>query len=85
MQLYELPDILMINFKRSEFDPRGGPNRKIISHVDFPLEGLDMNKYVKMHEMEATEAPADGYVYDCRSVAHHSGDLGGGHYWSYAK
>ena len=46
--------------------------------VDFPLENLDLSKYVIGYEKNS-------YVYDLYSVCNHSGSGMGGHYTSFVK
>jgi len=50
--------------------------------VDFPLEGLDMSKFILGRE--AKEHP-ERYIYDCYAVSNHYGNMGFGHYTAYAK
>jgi ubiquitin carboxyl-terminal hydrolase 4/11/15 len=47
--------------------------------VDFPLDGLDMSKYV----MGNTDD--DSMIYDCYAVSNHFGNMGFGHYTAFAK
>ena len=65
--------MLVIYFKRWDF--RG---RKINTHVEFPIEELDMSKYVMGYNK-------DSYKYELYSISNHGGGSGGGHYWAYAK
>ena len=53
----------------------GTKNQRLI---DFPLEELDMRKYVIGYEK-------DKYVYDCYAVCNHSGSVHGGHYTAYVR
>ena len=48
--------------------------------VDYPIEGLDMRKYVQSIK-DATEP----VLYDLYAVSNHSGGLGGGHYTATCK
>jgi len=65
---WSLPNILVIDLKR--FDYR---NRKNQIFVDFPLENLDLSKYVVGYNR-------DKYIYDLYGVCNHSGSVLGGHY-----
>lgn len=57
----------------------GGGGQKIDEHVDFPLEGLDMRKYM------ANNAQTDeSLIYDCYAVSNHFGNMGFGHYTAFA-
>lgn len=93
MELYTTPRIMVITFKRfkrgkSRFSMFGGDEQgdfddceKMDTQVDFPLEGLDMSKYV-MSESQKTQ---ESLIYDCFAVSNHYGGTGGGHYTAYCK
>jgi len=70
---WTLPNILIIYFKR--FDNN---SNKLSNMIDFPLENLDMSKYVKGFNRSS-------YIYDLYAVSHHSGNCNGGHYWATVK
>ena len=59
----------------------GGGGQKLDQHVHFPLEGLDMSKYV--YGDQAKEKGS--LIYDCYAVSNHFGQMGFGHYTAYAK
>ena len=46
--------------------------------INFPLEELDMSKYVVGYNR-------DKYKYDLYGITNHIGGTGGGHYFSYVK
>jgi ubiquitin C-terminal hydrolase len=46
--------------------------------VDFPLENLDLSKYIIGYNKES-------YIYDLYGVCNHSGSVMGGHYTSFIK
>ena len=73
IQFWNLPDILVITLKR--FDNRQRKNKVFI---DFPLENLNMSKYVIGYDKES-------YVYDLYGVCNHSGGTRGGHYTAFIK
>lgn len=70
---WSLPDIFIVSFKR--FDNHGKKNR---FNLKFPLEGLDMTKYIYGYNK-------DNYIYDLYGVCNHTGVCNGGHYTSYIK
>jgi len=70
---WSLPTILVIDIKRFNH-----MNRKNQIMVDFPLENLDLSKYVVGYNKET-------YVYDLYGVCNHSGSVMGGHYTSFVK
>lgn len=73
IQFFSLPKILVVDFKR--FDNTAHKNRCLI---DFPLDNLDLSKYVIGYNEES-------YIYECYGVCNHSGTALGGHYTSYVK
>jgi len=72
---WSLPTILAIDMKR--FNPMNPMNKNQVL-VTFPIENLDLSKYVIGYNKES-------YVYDLYGIANHSGGTLGGHYTSYAK
>ena len=71
---WNFPNILVITLKR--FSPDG--KRKLNSLVDFPINALDLSKYVSGYN-------AKTYVYDLYAVCNHIGGVQGGHYTAFAK
>jgi ubiquitin C-terminal hydrolase len=53
-------------------------NRKNQIMIDFPLDNLNLSKYVIGYNKES-------YVYDLYGVCNHSGSALGGHYTSFVK
>ena len=73
IKFWNFPDILIISLKR--FNNSG---RKVQKLVNFPIENLDLRKYV-------TGYKKNEYVYSLYGIANHSGGTGGGHYFAYVK
>jgi ubiquitin carboxyl-terminal hydrolase 2 len=71
MMFWKLPKILIITFKRFNYNLR-----KIQNKIYFPINDLDLKKYVVTN---------DNYKYDCFGICNHSGNVGGGHYTSFVK
>ena len=67
----------MVHLKRFQYD--GWLREKIETLVDFPLQGLDLSRYV-LDQSEVAEHPP---IYDLYAVSNHSGGLSGGHYTAY--
>jgi ubiquitin carboxyl-terminal hydrolase 8 len=76
--LWSLGDILIIFFKRFSFDVETGRARKKNNLVTFPLENLDLSKYVKGYSPEEN-------IYNLYGVVNQSGGLNSGHYYAYIK
>ena len=70
---WSFPTILVIDIKRFNYQ-----NRKNQILVTFPLENLDLSKYVSGYNKNS-------YVYDLYGVCNHSGNVLGGHYTSFVK
>lgn len=46
--------------------------------VDFPVEGLDLTKYI-------LGSNGEKHIYDLYAISNHCGSLNGGHYTAYVK
>jgi ubiquitin C-terminal hydrolase len=73
LMFWSFPNILVIDIKRFNSN-----NKKNQVFIDFPLENLDLSKYVIGYNNES-------YVYDLYAVCNHSGSSLGGHYTSFVK
>jgi ubiquitin carboxyl-terminal hydrolase 8 len=73
IQFWSFPNILVIDFKR--FNSRFQKNQILIT---FPLDDLDLSKYVIGYKKEI-------YKYELYGVCNHSGGVMGGHYTAYVK
>ena len=73
IKFWSFPTILSIDIKRFN-----NSNRKNQILVSFPVENLDLGKYVIGYKN-------DGYIYDLYGVCNHSGSVMGGHYTAYVK
>tara|TARA_Y100000768_G_C23982785_1_gene686870 strand:+ start:6 stop:1037 length:1032 start_codon:yes stop_codon:yes gene_type:complete len=73
IKFFSLPNILVIDFKRFN-----NMNKKNNIFIDFPLEDLDLSKYIIGYDK-------DSFVYDCYGICNHSGTSNGGHYTSFVK
>lgn len=70
---WSFPKVLVILLKRF-----GNNLKKTRDCIDFPLENLDLSKYVIGYDKKS-------YVYDLYGICNHSGGALGGHYWAYVK
>jgi ubiquitin carboxyl-terminal hydrolase 4/11/15 len=88
MKLWRLPNILVVHLKRFEFK-HALRRDKLDTFVDFPLEGLDMNKYCAHWKPLGKEKsflnPTVPTDYDLFGVVNHMGRLGFGHYTAFAR
>ena len=73
ISFWSLPNILVIDIKR--FNATMKKNQVMI---DFPLENLDLSKYIIGYDKSS-------YIYDLYGVCNHSGSLLGGHYTAFVK
>ncbi len=74
IEIFTCPEILILHLKRFK------NNSKLGNLVNFPIEGLDMGKYLIFNEIKT-----DDNIYDLFAVANHFGGLHGGHYIAYCK
>ena len=73
IQFWSFPDILIIDLKR--FNNRSQKNQILVT---FPLDNLDLSKYVIGYKKEC-------YKYELYGICNHSGNVMGGHYTSFIK
>ncbi len=73
IKFWSLPKILTIDLKR--FNQRNQKDQRLI---DFPLEGLNLSRYVIGYNK-------DNSIYDLYGIANHSGGVHGGHYTCFIK
>ena len=73
ISFWSFPSILVVDLKR--FNNRNQKNQVL---VDFPLENLDLSRYVIGYKKNE-------YIYDLYGICNHSGSVFGGHYTSYVK
>jgi ubiquitin carboxyl-terminal hydrolase 8 len=74
IKFWNLPKILVISLKR--FSPDG--RHKLNSHINFPLENLDLSRYIQGYN-------ASKYKYNLYGICNHSGGVMGGHYTAFVK
>jgi ubiquitin carboxyl-terminal hydrolase 8 len=74
LSFWSFPKVLVITLKR--FSPDG--EHKINSLINFPLENLDLSKYVCGYNPSS-------YKYDLYGICNHIGGVTGGHYTSFVK
>ena len=77
--IWKMPKLLVIQLKRFSYRNKHW-REKIETHVNFPLEGLDMTEHAK-GPITVGEEP----IYDLYAISNHYGALGGGHYTAFAK
>lgn len=70
---WSLPNIMVLTIKRFT-----NSNKKNNSYVEFPLNNLNLSKYVKGYS-------SNSYIYDLYGVCNHLGGPSGGHYTSFVK
>lgn len=73
IMFWSLPKILVIFFKRWT-----NTGRKINKCIDYPIDNLDMSKYVNGYNKKK-------YKYELYAISNHSGGTNGGHHYAYCK
>jgi len=74
VSFWNFPKVLVISLKR--FSPDG--TRKLNNLINFPLENLDLSKYVRGYN-------ASTYKYNLYGICNHMGGVMGGHYTAFVK
>lgn len=74
-KIWNCPHRLMICFKRFDYSGMGSKNSK---KIVFPIEGLDMSKYM-------SGFVSGSNLYDLYAISYHSGGVRSGHYTAYTK
>jgi len=74
ISFWNFPKILVVTFKR--FSPDG--QSKLNSLISFPLENLNLSKYVCGYNK-------DSYKYDLYGICNHMGGVMGGHYTAFVR
>jgi ubiquitin C-terminal hydrolase len=70
---WNFPNVIVISLKRFSGDGRS----KMGDLVDFPMDTLDLSKYVSGYN-------PDSFVYELYAVCNHMGGVHGGHYTAFA-
>ncbi|XP_047315715.1 ubiquitin carboxyl-terminal hydrolase 9-like [Impatiens glandulifera] len=78
LDLWRLPEILVFHLKRFSYSRY--LKNKLDTFVNFPVDDLDLSKYVKCKDPSGRS-----HIYDLYAISNHYGGLGGGHYSAYAK
>lgn len=84
LEIYRAPNILIVQLKRFDFKSENMydgmlKNKKNESLVIFPLENLDISKYV------VEENSNKDSIYDLCAISQHYGSLSSGHYTAFCK
>ena len=74
IRFWNMPNVLIITLKRFSLDG----SHKINDLIDFPLENLNLSKYIIGYN-------SDSYLYDLYGVCNHMGNVTGGHYTAFVK
>ncbi|KAM4036009.1 ubiquitin carboxyl-terminal hydrolase 50 [Anomaloglossus baeobatrachus] len=75
-QIWKLPRILMLHFKRFEY--KSHRKRKLKTSVEFPLNNLDLSPFL-------SSSNAKPQMYKLYAVVNHFGELDFGHYTAFCK
>ena len=75
---WSLPEIMVIDIKRFEYNPETDSFVKNQSNIRIPIENVNFSKYVEGYNK-------DSYIYDLYGICNHHGDETFGHYTSTIK
>ncbi len=81
--LKEVPDNLIFNLKRFDYDIITGLRCKLNDHFAFP-DSLDMAPYT-LEQLSRPDVPAKPDVFELTGIIVHSGTADSGHYFSYTR
>lgn len=85
LEIFKVPRVLIISLKRFKTSKSKyggfGSGQKLDTHVDFPLEGLDLAPFVLSKNQKANGP----LIYDLFAVSNHYGSVGFGHYTAFGK
>ena len=84
MELYTCPIVLFVNLKRFKSSSGTYYKDKLDDKVKFPLEDLDLSRYV-LSNLDENGEPKEQILYELYAVSNHFGGTGFGHYTAFAK
>ncbi|KAK3839771.1 MAG: hypothetical protein J3R72DRAFT_370139 [Linnemannia gamsii] len=76
LTISRVPDVLLIQLKR--FSSDGPFKNKIKAMVQYPINNLDLTKYLP--KRPSSQGPPEPAIYDLYAVSNHSGEVSSGHY-----
>ncbi|KAF9284528.1 ubiquitin-specific protease doa4 [Mortierella alpina] len=78
LTISRVPDVLLIQLKR--FSSEGPFKNKIKAMVQYPIQDLDLTKYLPKRSFSSNGMPLEPAIYDLYAVSNHSGEVSSGHY-----
>lgn len=79
-----LPDVLCLHLKRFRYN--NFLRTKIDDYIQFPIQGLDMKRFVMANKHETRGSSCGPTTYDLVAfIEHHGSGLGSGHYTAYCR
>lgn len=79
-----LPDVLCLHLKRFRYN--NFLRTKIDDYIQFPVQGLDMKRFVMANKHETRGSSCGPTTYDLVAfIEHHGSGLGSGHYTAYCR
>lgn len=80
----KLPDVLCLHLKRFRYN--NFIRTKIDDYIQFPIQGLDMKRFVMANKHETRGSSSGPTTYDLVAfIEHHGSGVGSGHYTAYCR
>uniref|UniRef100_A0A6G1SCE3 Ubiquitin carboxyl-terminal hydrolase n=1 Tax=Aceria tosichella TaxID=561515 RepID=A0A6G1SCE3_9ACAR len=80
----KLPDVLCLHLKRFRYN--NFIRTKIDDYIQFPIQGLDMKRFVMANKHETRGSSCGPTTYDLVAfIEHHGSGVGSGHYTAYCR
>jgi ubiquitin carboxyl-terminal hydrolase 3 len=80
----KLPDVLCLHLKRFRYN--NFIRTKIDDYIQFPIQGLDMKRFVLANKHETRGSSCGPTTYDLVAfIEHHGSGVGSGHYTAYCR
>ena len=85
IDLFTFPPILVIHLKRFKFSQRYQKRVKVSDTVSFPIDSLDLRKFLPDSVHKESDSATDQPVYTLSAVSNHHGSCSSGHFTAFVR